>query len=146
MTHICVGNLTFIGSDNGLSPSRRQAITWTNAELLLIGPLGTNCEILMEIYTFSFSKMLFKMSSRKWRQFCLGLNVLMRACLCKQEEDIEYLHVSERRRRDHSVYAPSQWETTLQFNAIFHCLGAYTEGSPKFTPFEPYRLWNSKAV
>ena len=30
VTHICVGNLTIIGSDNGLSPGRRQAITWTN--------------------------------------------------------------------------------------------------------------------
>ena len=35
------GNLTIIGSDNGLSPGRRQAITWTNAGILLIGPLGT---------------------------------------------------------------------------------------------------------
>ena len=40
--HICVGNLTIIGSDNGLSPGRRQAIIWTNAGILLIGPLGTN--------------------------------------------------------------------------------------------------------
>ena len=30
VTHICVGNLTIIGSDNGLSPGRRQAIIWTN--------------------------------------------------------------------------------------------------------------------
>ena len=30
------------GSDNGLSPGRRQAIIWTNAGILLIGPLGTN--------------------------------------------------------------------------------------------------------
>ena len=30
VTHICVGNLTTIGSENGLSPGRRQAITWTN--------------------------------------------------------------------------------------------------------------------
>ena len=29
-------------SRNGLSPVRRQAITWTNADLLSIGPLGTN--------------------------------------------------------------------------------------------------------
>ena len=29
-THICVGKLTIIGSDNGLSPGRRQAIIWTN--------------------------------------------------------------------------------------------------------------------
>ena len=41
-THICVGNLTIIGSDNGLSPDRSQAIIWTNARILLIGPLGTN--------------------------------------------------------------------------------------------------------
>ena len=42
MTHIYVGKLTIIGSDNGLSPGRRQAIIWTNAVILLIGPLGTN--------------------------------------------------------------------------------------------------------
>ena len=31
--HICVSKLTIIGSENGLSPGRRQAIIWTNAEL-----------------------------------------------------------------------------------------------------------------
>ena len=36
MTHICVSILTIIGSDNGLSPGRHQAIIWTNAEILLI--------------------------------------------------------------------------------------------------------------
>ena len=36
MTHICVGNLTIFGSDNGLAPGRRQAIIWTNAGILLI--------------------------------------------------------------------------------------------------------------
>ena len=36
--HICVSKLTIIGSDNGLSPGRRQAIIWTNAGILLIGP------------------------------------------------------------------------------------------------------------
>ena len=50
MTHICVSKLTIIGSDNGSSPDRRQAIIWTNAGILLIGPLGTNfSEIVMEI-------------------------------------------------------------------------------------------------
>ena len=29
--HICVSKLTIIGSDNGLSPGRHQAIIWTNA-------------------------------------------------------------------------------------------------------------------
>ena len=77
VTHICVGNLTIIGSDNVSSPGRRKAITWTNAGILLIGPLGTNfSEMLIEIHTFSFNKIHLKMSSGKWRPFCLGLNVL----------------------------------------------------------------------
>ena len=76
MTHIWVSKLTSIGSDNGLSPGRRQAIIWTNAGILLIRPLGTNfSEILIEIHTFSFKKMHLKMSTGKWRSFCLGLNV-----------------------------------------------------------------------
>ena len=50
---------------------------WTNAGKLLIGPLGTNfSEFLIVIHTFSFNKMHLKMSSAKWRPFCLGLNVL----------------------------------------------------------------------
>ena len=78
VTHICVGNLTIIGPDNGLSPGRRQAIIWTNAGILLIGPWGTNfSEILIDIRTFSFNKIHLKMSSAKWRPFCLGLNVIM---------------------------------------------------------------------
>ena len=77
VTHKCVGNLTIIGSDNGLSPGRRQAIIWTNDGILLIGPLGTNfIEILVEIHIFSFKKVHLKLSSGNWRPFCLGLNVL----------------------------------------------------------------------
>ena len=33
---------TIIGSNNGLSPGRRQAIIWTNAGILLIRTLGAN--------------------------------------------------------------------------------------------------------
>ena len=61
MTHICVENLTIIGSDNGLSPGRRQAIIWTNAGILLIRPLGTNFnEIFIEIQAFSLKKCIWK--------------------------------------------------------------------------------------
>ena len=78
MTHICVSKLTIIASDNGLSPSQRQAIIRTSAGILLIGPLGTNfSEIWIEILTFSFKKMRLKVSSAKWRPFCLGFNVLI---------------------------------------------------------------------
>ena len=53
--------LSTIGSDNGLSPGRHQAIIWTNARILLIGHLGTNfSEMLIEIPTFSFKKMSLK--------------------------------------------------------------------------------------
>ena len=42
-----------IGSGNGLSPVRRQAITWANALLLSIRPMGTIfCEIWIKIQNF----------------------------------------------------------------------------------------------
>ena len=64
VTHICLGNLTIIGSDIGLSPGRRQAITWTNVGILLIWPIRTNFSgMLIEIHTFSFKKIHLKMSS-----------------------------------------------------------------------------------
>ena len=80
VTQICVNKITIIDSDNGLSPSRRQAIIWTNVGKLLIGPWGTNfSEILIEIHASSFKKLHLKMSSGKRRPFCLGLNVLSKS-------------------------------------------------------------------
>ena len=75
--HICIGNLTINGSDNGLSPGRRQAIIWTRVGLLLIGSLGTNFrDILIEMHAFSCKKMHLKIPSGKWQSFCLALNEL----------------------------------------------------------------------
>ena len=77
VTYICVSKLTLISSDNDLSPGRRQAIIWTNAGILSIGPLGTNfSEILIENQTISLKKMHMKMSFAKSGKFCLGLNML----------------------------------------------------------------------
>ena len=76
--HICISNLTIIGLDNGLSPSRRQAIIWTNAGILFIRTLGTNfSEILIEIHTFSFKKCLrngnnFVLASMCWSKSGYG--------------------------------------------------------------------------
>ena len=95
VTHICIGNLTIIGSDNGLAPGRRQAITWTNDGILLIGPLWTNfSEILSKIYTFSLKKMHLKTSSAKRQPFCLGLNVLNVPKLLRQACHISPSHMS----------------------------------------------------
>ena len=53
LMHICVSELTIIVWDNGLSPSRRQAIILANGESLLIGPLGTKfCELKQDSYIF----------------------------------------------------------------------------------------------
>ena len=61
VTHICVTYLTIIVSDNGLSPSRHQAIIWTNDGILLIRPLGTNfSEILIEIHKISIQENAFE--------------------------------------------------------------------------------------
>ena len=77
MTHICVGKLSILASDNGLSPGRRQAIIWTNAGILLIGPLGTNfSEILIEINYIFIQENAFENVVWKMAAICLGLNVL----------------------------------------------------------------------
>ena len=71
--HICVTECLSIGSDNGLSPIRRQAIIWTNAGLLSIEPLGTNfSEILSKRQNFSFTEIHLKISPAKWRPFYPG--------------------------------------------------------------------------
>ena len=67
VTHICVSKLAIIGSDNGLSPGRRQDIFWANDGKLLIRTLRTNfSEIVNEIHEFSFRKIHLKMSG-KWQ-------------------------------------------------------------------------------
>ena len=74
---LSVSEIIITGSNNGLLPGQHQVIIWTNAEVLLIGPLGINIsEILIEIYTISFKKMHLKMSSAQCCLFHFGLNDL----------------------------------------------------------------------
>ena len=100
--HICISKLTIIGSDNGLSPDQRQAIIWTNAGLLLFGPLKTNfSEILIEIF---IQENALKVSSAKLRPFCLCLNVLI------------YGIQLPARSADHAiVYSSQKWNLVLKF-------------------------------
>ena len=63
VTHIGVGNLAIIGSDNCSSPGLRHAIIWTDAGILLIGPSETDFnEILIKNHIFSFKKIYLTMS------------------------------------------------------------------------------------
>ena len=113
VTHICVSKLAIIGSDNGLLPDRRQAIIWTNAGLLLIGPLGTNfSKILIEILIFSFKKMRLKMSSAKRRPFCPGFNVLIG--IHKLTFHIAFLH--------HPVYPILHWTRSPEILWCVRCM------------------------
>ena len=55
-----VMHISIIGSDNGLSPGRRQAIIWTNDGILLTEPLGTNfSEIFIKLINFHPRKCLW---------------------------------------------------------------------------------------
>ena len=87
-THICVGKLTIIGSDNDLSPGRRQAIIWTNAGILLIEPLGTNVSESLNrnsnifIYENAQEKGVCEMASILSRPQCV--NTLFSVVKCKR--------------------------------------------------------------
>ena len=71
--HTCIGNLTIIGSHNGLSPGRHQVIIWTNANILLIGPLGTNfSEILIQ--ENAFENLVWIMAAILSRPQCVKWN------------------------------------------------------------------------
>ena len=64
MTHICVGKLSIIGSDNGLSPNQCQAIIWTNFGILLIGTLGNlNHNLYIFIQENAFDNVVWKMAA-----------------------------------------------------------------------------------
>ena len=79
VTHICVNKLTIVDSDNDLSPGRRQAIIWTNAGVLLIGPIGTNFnEILIKIHALfikenPFQIIVWKMAAILSRPQCVSI-------------------------------------------------------------------------
>ena len=89
VTHICVSELTIIGSDNGLSPVRRHAIIWTNAGILLIGPLGTNFNEIFNRNSYNFiEENAFENVVWKWRPFCLDLNVLSYVSMTDQSTEV----------------------------------------------------------
>ena len=63
-------NRVSIGWDNGLSSIRHQAIISTNADLLSIGPMGTNfSDILIKIHNFSLKKCTWKFRLRNADHF-----------------------------------------------------------------------------
>ena len=76
MTHACVSKQIIIGSDNGLSPGRRQAIIWTNDGILLTWLLGTQTSVKIEskfthfIQENAFENVVWEMSATMSRPQC----------------------------------------------------------------------------
>ena len=144
--HICVSKLVIIGSDNGMSSDRRQAIISTNTGIVLIGPLGTNfSEILIEIHTFSFKKMLLKMSSGKGRPFCLGLNVL------NPSRGIHYIDVIMRAMASQItsltiVYSTAYSGADQRKHQSFRVTGLCAGNSPVTGEFPAQRTSNAENV
>ena len=118
VTHICVGSLTINGSDNGLSPGRRQAIIWTNDGILLIGTLGTNVsEIWIEILTFLFKKIRFENVVCEMASICLGLNELTKYSGNIPNNKYGGIHLCS--SCEYIARHPSEWCWDLDY--IIHC-------------------------
>ena len=133
MTHICIVNLTIIGSDNGLSPGRRQAIIWSNDGILFIGPLGTNfSEISIEIHTFiqenAFENVVWIMAAILSQPQCVNTFYKLISSCC--QASIYYLsQYSPRSMSSHGI-TWVQWVNTLRLRQsechfpdnIFKCI------------------------
>ena len=91
VTHICVSKLTIIGSDNGLSPGRRQAIIWTNAGILLIGPIGTNFSEILIIQENAFESVVCETAAILSRPQCVKMH---RSIMVGNEEG-SYVHPTQ---------------------------------------------------
>ena len=117
-----LSKLNIIGSDNGLSPGRCQAIIWTNAGVLLIGPLGTNfSEISIEIHIFSFRKMPLKMSLGNWQPSCLSLNVLSFWTITWSSVDLTDLPLDKMAAISQTMFSDAfLWMTSFVFWVKFH--------------------------
>ena len=124
VTHICFSKLSIIGSDNGLSPGRRQCIIWTNVGILSMGPKGAIfSETLIEIPTFLFKIKHLKMLSGKWRPFFLDFNMLILPYGLRRFNIKSICHWSCSYRRflidAISLIMPNAADVALQIHMIF---------------------------
>ena len=143
MTHICVSKIISIGSHNGLSPGRRQAIIWTNAGISLIWPLGTNfSEILIGIHTFTFKKMHLKLCLENGSHFVSAsmcqpvawwchMDGLVQDCSNSIANALELLQSCTKP----SMWCPSPWSAVVKA----HCV---LDGTMSITPTNVDKMTN----
>ena len=112
---------------------RRQAIIQTNAGILLICPLGTNFSenqnTKLFIHQTAFENIACEIAILSRGEMSLTLHDLHYSSqMCPHQRYLYYVTGLVQYRAD-SRFAPSQWETSLQSNAISHWLGASLESA-----------------
>ena len=134
VTHICVGKLTIIGSDNGLGPHRRQAIIGTNPGILLIRHVGTKfSEILTAIFTQenAFGSIVCQMAAVLSRPQCLiYLGHGCPGCLRRLDQVMNWCHQANDGYRqmaslDHNVLK-TKYITGLLLTGTYYTSGLKT--------------------
>ena len=122
VTHICVGNLTIIGSDNDLSPGRRQVIIWTNSGIFLIGHLSKSIHFIQEN---AFKAIVCRMAAILSRPQYVNTNgiqmwsqwthdVILESLVCQN-----VVSASLWRNNDANITSLVCWDCTDQFH--HHC-------------------------
>ena len=106
-------------SGNGLASYRQQAITWTNDD-----SVHRCISASPELNEFTYFNWLL------WYVYNISFHLhLMTYFLVPACFSTQWWRNIQTTYRDHFVYAPNQWETTLQCNVVSHWLGAFTRWS-----------------
>ena len=87
VTHICIGKIIIIGSDNGLSPDRCQAIIWTNVVILLIRIFRTQ---FSEILTNQWNSHIFIQENAFENVACEMASILSQPQCIKSESSYNF--------------------------------------------------------
>ena len=129
--HICISNLTIIGSVNGLAPGRRQTIIWSNAGILLIEPLGlgtTFSEIVIEIQTVSLKKICLKMS------MCEMLCISYWPQCVNPDHDYIYIYETVIKRNWQNTYHEKNSPPWFKYTVImpYHTIHTYQDNTAKY--------------
>ena len=96
VTHICVGNLTIIGSDNGSWPDHRQVIIWISAGILLIGSFGTNFSEIYNIFIQenAFESVVCRMAAIMYRPQCVKVSSVFQGWFSTQKPNMAKYHIT----------------------------------------------------
>ena len=117
VTHICVSKLTIIGSDNGLSPGRRQAITCSNAVYIFNWTLRNELQwnLNRNVYIFIqenvFETVVCEMT------LCVGLNVSMD--IKKTQQSLNRMHNCMKAKQPVNLHIRSYWGTDLHISWLW---------------------------